>query len=425
MTKRKAAISTNGECLRIGFPRSLYEGKHKYLSLGLSDTPENRVTAEAKLFEIQRDIDYNEFDLTLEKYKPGLKKKVNISDAKFVDPITSQPEGITLQEMLDNFESRYFQTRPINRQSKKTFERLLDVITRAFSFKSRLDFKLCKEHIDTAIELKDGGTYLRKEVVECLRVFLRCFDEFTYEFEKGIASGYEPEFRDIPTDEEIIEAWQMIKAEGTYYNRNFDGNAECWGWIFAVIATYGLRPHEVLAIDYKKSFKPPNFILYIDENITSGTKTGSRFVYPLPLEWVNLFDIANPKTSYLDKNQEFFQNNLRRFAVKLSGRIKYKKITFPAYNLRHRYAIRGRELGYTVDSLAKWMGHSVEVHTKLYQKYWGDDSHFIIYKEGLARIKEREKTNIGLSYRELESELERHRLTIAQLENEISQISRI
>jgi integrase len=292
-SRAKARISVNDECLRISLPAYLYEGRRKFFALGLSNTPENRPRAEAKRLEIQQDIDYGEFDLTLEKYKPGFKNKVNISDNQEADRVNSEPEGITLQEMLDNFKERYFRTRPINRKSKKTFERLQDVTTRAFSFKKSLDFKLGKEDINAAIELKEAGTYLRYEVVECLRVFFRCFEEFNYEFEEGIAAGYKPEPRDIPTDEEIIEAWQIIKAEGNYNNRNFDGNAESWGWIFAVIATYGLRPHEVLAIDYEKSFKPPNFILYIDENITEGTKTGSRFVYPLPLEWVNLFDIAN------------------------------------------------------------------------------------------------------------------------------------
>jgi integrase len=45
--------------------------KKRYcLSLGLSDTPFNRKQAQDKALEIERDIQYGEFDPTLEKYRP-------------------------------------------------------------------------------------------------------------------------------------------------------------------------------------------------------------------------------------------------------------------------------------------------------------------------------------------------------------------
>ncbi|HEY9657059.1 MAG TPA: DUF3596 domain-containing protein, partial [Allocoleopsis sp.] len=56
--------------LRLHLPRFLYEGKNKYLSLGLDDTPENRKLAEAKARSIESDIIYERFDPTLNKYRP-------------------------------------------------------------------------------------------------------------------------------------------------------------------------------------------------------------------------------------------------------------------------------------------------------------------------------------------------------------------
>lgn len=44
-------------------------GKRHYLSLGLTDTPENRKLAEAKARLIESDIAYERFDPTLAKYK--------------------------------------------------------------------------------------------------------------------------------------------------------------------------------------------------------------------------------------------------------------------------------------------------------------------------------------------------------------------
>jgi integrase len=281
-----------------------------------------------------------------------------------------------------------------------------------------LDFYLSKKEIDQAIELTDAGTHLRKDTVASLRVFLKSL-KFDYKFESGITKGYEPQERNLPTDAEIVEGWHKIQVEITF-DPNYIGNGESWGWILAVIATYGLRPHEVLAIDYQKSFQPPHHCLYIDEKITEGTKTGSRVVYPLPLEWVKLFDIANPKTSYLDKQKDFFLADLDKFSARVAERMRFKKVGFKPYDLRHRYAIRGRELGYQVDNLAKWMGHDLKEHTQTYQKYWSDDSHVIVYEKGLRRMQELTRIPNGiLSYNELETLLKKAKLRIAELKAEL------
>jgi integrase len=248
-------------------------------------------------------------------------------------------------------------------------------------------------------------------------VFLKCF-QFNYEFESGITKGYEPQERKLPTDEEILEGWQKIQVENFSDSRN-RGNPESWGWIMAVIATYGLRPHEVLAIDYEKSFKEPDYPLYIDQSLTEGTKTGSRVVYPMPKEWVELFDIANPKTSYLEK----FRNSsvpLKRFAERFAERMRFKNVGFQPYDLRHSYAIRGRKLGFNIDNLAKWMGHSLKEHTQTYQKYWTDDAHVIVYRKGLPHMQRLQTaTHQIYSYSELETLLKKAKHRIAELKAEL------
>jgi len=54
--------------LRLRLPRQLYDGKQKYLSLGLPDTDTNRQLAEAKAQLIESDIRVERFDYTLVKY---------------------------------------------------------------------------------------------------------------------------------------------------------------------------------------------------------------------------------------------------------------------------------------------------------------------------------------------------------------------
>jgi integrase len=53
-------------CLRI--PRQLFNGKQKYLTLGLPDTQVSRKAAEAKAKLIESDIALERFDYTLAKY---------------------------------------------------------------------------------------------------------------------------------------------------------------------------------------------------------------------------------------------------------------------------------------------------------------------------------------------------------------------
>lgn len=45
--------------------------KRHYISLELSSTPLNRKIAQDKAFEIERDIEYGEFDATYQKYRVG------------------------------------------------------------------------------------------------------------------------------------------------------------------------------------------------------------------------------------------------------------------------------------------------------------------------------------------------------------------
>jgi integrase len=419
--KGKASIQVDKNSLRIRLPRHLYQGKQKFLSLGLTDTPQNRSKAEAKLVIIQRDIDYEEFDTTLDKYRPAQRSEklsLNTENEKH-DADSSLPKQLTLKEMLELFPEKYFLTRPKNRQSLRTLEQHEQQILRAFKFKENSDFYLTSKDIYEAIKLTKAGSSMRVKSVSSLKVFCEHFD-INYVF-KGLKNGYKPAPRKLPSDEEIIKGWHAMQIDKCPNNKSFEGNPECWAWIFAVIATYGLRPHEVLAIDYEKSFKPPHYPLYIDEELTGGTKTGSRISFPIPLDWVHLFDIANPKTSYLDKQKEYYLKNVRQFASTLAERRRYKGIKFQIYDLRHRYAIRGHELGFPIDDMARWMGHNVSMHTQNYQKYLCEGTHFIAYEDGLRRMEALQKIKDGCqSYAELEAQLEKANNRIVMLETELA-----
>lgn len=86
-------LSSNGR-LQLRFS---YGGKRHYFSTGLADTPANRKLAELRASEIEKDILDEQFDETLEKYKP----KSALSTVTPVTPI--QKPKPKLDELWDRY----------------------------------------------------------------------------------------------------------------------------------------------------------------------------------------------------------------------------------------------------------------------------------------------------------------------------------
>jgi integrase len=82
------------ERLRIVFR---FGGKRYFIALGLSDTPYHRKLAQDKALEIERDIQYGEFDVTLEKYKP----KTVLSTTDPIAEIALAP--LTLSQLWEQY----------------------------------------------------------------------------------------------------------------------------------------------------------------------------------------------------------------------------------------------------------------------------------------------------------------------------------
>jgi integrase len=149
----------------------------------------------------------------------------------------------------------------------------------------------------------------------------------------------------VPTDAEII-AW--VEAAGPAAS-----------WYFGMMATYGLRPHEVesatlIERDYCQ--------------VAERTKTGFRTVVPLPREWVERFRLRDrrlrpSKTSAgrADACSRWLHKEIRRLGL-----------PWRPYALRHAYAGRlWREGGGRLDiyTAARLMGHTANQHAKTYRAH--------------------------------------------------------
>lgn len=148
---------------------------------------------------------------------------------------------------------------------------------------------------------------------------------------------------EVPTDAEI-EAWVLGAGPSA--------------WYFGIMATYGLRPHEIegatlVERDYLQ--------------VAEKTKTGGRIVVPLLRDWVELFDLRNRRNRPI-------HDTTRPDAVSkyLSSEIRRLGLPWRPYALRHAYAARlWRQGGAKLDiyTAARLMGHSVMQHSRTYRRH--------------------------------------------------------
>jgi len=175
---------------------------------------------------------------------------------------------------------------------------------------------------------------------------------------KQLQSGYgihQSNFRELPSDEEIINSFKLIPNPK-------------WRFVFGLMATYGLRNHEVFFSDLSCLKNTGDKIIRVFPN----TKTGEHQVWPFHPEWVKLFnldDISSTSDSLPDIKTDLQDRTLQHIGRRVSEQFKRYKISFTPYDLRHAWAVRTILIGLPNTVAAKMMGHSVSIHTKTYH-HW-------------------------------------------------------
>ena len=131
-----------------------FGGKRHYLSLGLTDTPYNRKQAQDKSFEIERDIQYGEFDPNhLEKYKIG----VSLTTIETAASIASTQTVLSI--WTSYFEHKRNQLKPKTIEKYENFTRLFSKVG-DLPIAAALEVKTKLQEITTVDRVRDGLTYL-------------------------------------------------------------------------------------------------------------------------------------------------------------------------------------------------------------------------------------------------------------------------
>jgi integrase len=162
--------------------------------------------------------------------------------------------------------------------------------------------------------------------------------------------------RQLPSDELIVSTWNTIPNPR-------------WQFVYGIMATYGLRNHEVFFSDYsvldQKKLAQANSELTIQ--VLSTTKTGSHEVWPFYPEWITQFNLH--QVTLPPVQTDLTKTTLQRIGQLVTVQFRRYGIPFSPYDLRHAWAVRTIHFGLPDTVAARMMGHSVAVHTRTYHQW--------------------------------------------------------
>ena len=162
-------------------------------------------------------------------------------------------------------------------------------------------------------------------------------------------------FRRLPSDAQILQLIERVPNPA-------------WRLVYGLMATYGLRNHEVFYCDLSALASGGDRVI----RVLPTSKTGEHQVWPFQPDWVDRFDLGR-----LGVEPDALPpvcTDLRRTTLRQAGRRvaeQFQRYGLPItpYDLRHAWAVRTIHIGLPDTVAARMMGHSVAIHTRTYH-HW-------------------------------------------------------
>ncbi len=347
----KLKIEKRGEKLNIRGSLPSKEDKNNFkiqrISLGLKANISGLEEAKKKLQLINLQLELNQFDWINWISNP-YKKQIK--------------DGFEFPNRLNQFEEFFFKEKKgdFRNSTRKTtwrssykpyMKRILDVY-------SDLENEALEKTFQKTLESYKEGSRSRKQCATSLSVLAKFLDIKLPEDWKLNSRGYglnKAGFRDLPTDELIEKLWEKVPNKS-------------WKFVFGLMATYGLRNHEVFFCDLSSLTNFGDKII----RVLPTTKTGEHQVWPFHPEWVEKFELSK-----LGENPELLPNikrdlkitTLQNIGKKITDQFKRYSLQIKPYDLRHAWAVRTIFYDLPDTVAARMMGHSVSLHTQTYH-HW-------------------------------------------------------
>jgi hypothetical protein len=162
-------------------------------------------------------------------------------------------------------------------------------------------------------------------------------------------------FRPLPSDALILRLVEQIPNPR-------------WRLVYGLMATYGLRNHEVFFCDFSAMAPGGDRVL----RVLPTSKTGEHQVWPFQPEWVELFSLdrlGRDSEGLPSVDTDLRRTSLRRVGQRVSEQFRRYQLPLTPYDLRHAWAVRTIHMGLPDTVAARMMGHSVAIHTRTYH-HW-------------------------------------------------------
>ncbi|GIR75290.1 MAG: integrase [Synechococcus sp.] len=204
----------------------------------------------------------------------------------------------------------------------------------------------------------DDGSRSRQQCATALAALARHLELPLPEDWRQEAGGYglhRARFRQLPTDPQILEAAGRIP------------NPQ-WRLAFALMATYGLRNHEVFFCDCSSLAAGGDRVL----RVLPTTKTGEHQSWPFHPDWVEHFglqELAENPAALPAIQTDLRRTTLQQVGRRVSEQFRRYDLPITPYDLRHAWAVRTIHVGLPDTVAARMMGHSVTIHTRTYH-HW-------------------------------------------------------
>jgi len=172
------------------------------------------------------------------------------------------------------------------------------------------------------------------------------------------AGGYglhAAQFRQLPSDAQILAWIERIPNPA-------------WRLAYGLMATYGLRNHEVFFTDLSALAPGGDRVI----RVLPTSKTGEHQVWPFQPEWVERFELpllGEARSLLPPVCTDLRRTTLQQVGRRVAEQFRRYELPLTPYDLRHAWAVRTIHIGLPDTVAARMMGHSVAIHTRTYH-HW-------------------------------------------------------
>jgi hypothetical protein len=349
-------------------------GRKQYnLSLNIPANLDGLTTAEEEAYELGKLI----------------ARKTFAWNDKYLGSEAIKQEFTTIGELLEKFEAEYFKTHQRTTKSEHTF---FYYFSRTKRFTNPDDLATPENLINSIANIdKEWARYNAARAISAFCLTFKIAIDLS-QYAKMPENGS----RKIPSDTEIAAGItkfaDYLHHRGNQVNQDVKDSWQLWRWTYGMLAVFGLRPREL--------FINPDIAWWLSQEnvdltwkVHQDCKTGERQALPLYKQWIDEFDLRNPKylamlATAINKKDKTKHAEITALTQRVSWWFRKIGLDFKPYDLRHAWAIRAHVLGIPIKAAADNLGHSVQVHTQTYQRWFSLDMRKLAINQALSKRNE-------------------------------------